>query len=234
MASNRTLTILLFAISVVAALALGVAATLWFTRPSGPATQAQATANSSPAPSGQAASPSPGKESTVFINQVAATRAQLDELRQTYGAEPPPGRYWYDPHSGLYGLWGHEAAGYIRPGHQFPPVPAEASDGHTGVFINGRQLNMNEAMYLQRIFGVVYQGRWWLDGQTGNLGAEGNDMPIANLVVAIQQTQRSAGAGKEYNYRDNLSGTSAMSDGKCMWMNVPGSGSVMSSGCREP
>ena len=65
----------------------------------------------------------------------------------------------------------------------------------------------------------------------GNIGAEGSEIAIANLVVAIQQAQRAGGGGgKEYNYRDSLSGTSAMSDGKCMWMNVPGSGSVMS-GC---
>jgi hypothetical protein len=231
MASNRSLTIMLFVVSVVAALAIGAAAALWFTRSTEPVTPAQVAADPSAAPVGRAAGESVVIKKDVFINQVAATRAQLDELLQTYGAEPPPGRYWYDPISGLYGLWGHEAAGYIRPGHKFPPVPAEASNGSTGVFINGRQLNMNEAAYLQRIFGVVYQGRWWLDGQTGNLGAEGNPMPIANLVVAIQQAQRSAGGGKEYNYRDNLSGTSASSDGKCMWMNVPGSGSVMSGGC---
>ena len=230
MASNRTLTIMLFALSVVAALAIGVAGALWFTRPSEPAAQAPATPPRSPEFSAQASAESVVIKKEVFINQVAATRAQLDELRQTYGAEPPPGRYWYDPISGLYGLWGHEAAGYIRPGHKFPPVPAEASNGDTGVFINGRQLNMTEAAFLQRIFGVVYQGRWWLDGRTGNLGAEGNPMPIANLVVAIQQAQRTSGAGKEYTYRDSLSGTSAYSDGKCMWMNVPGSGSVMS-GC---
>jgi len=152
-------------------------------------------------------------------------------LRSQYGAAPPPGRYWYDPRSGLYGMRGREAGGYIRPGHDFGPLPANASNGNTGVFINGRQLNMTEAMYLQQIFGAVYQGRWWLDGQTGNVGQEGNQMPIANIFVALQQSQRNKKSAGGYSYRDSLSGTIAGAENGCAWISVPGSGSVMSSGC---
>src|SRR5262245_53943474 len=53
----------------------------------------------------------------VFINQREITPQQLAAIKQTYGQAAPPGRYWYDPRSGLYGVWGREAAGYIRPGH---------------------------------------------------------------------------------------------------------------------
>lgn len=246
MANNRTLITLLFAVSLVAALAIGVAATLWFTRSPGqpglppqssPATPATAgTLAAAPAAPTQtpasAAAASPAQPApVVFVNQVAATQQQLDELKQTYGAVPPAGRYWYDPRSGLYGVWGHEAAGYIKPGHNFAPLPANASNGNTGVFINGREINLTEAAFFQRIFGAVYQGRWWLDGATGNVGQEGNPMPLANIVVALQQAQRSAGGGGAgYRWRDNITNSSGGAEGGCVWLNMPGS-SYSSSGC---
>jgi hypothetical protein len=101
------------------------------------------------------------------------SRKQIDLLRQTYGAAPPPGRYWYDPRSGLYGYWGREAAGYIRPGHDFGELSPRASAGNTGVFLNGREINLTEAQFFQRLFGVVYLGHFWLDGATGNSGKQG-------------------------------------------------------------
>lgn len=242
MASNRILTMLLFVVSIVAALAIGVAGTLWFTR--GPQSQATqpamqpraaaapdmpaATGNAPQATASTAAAPAAPAAVSVYINQVVATQEQLSQLRQTYGAEPPPGRYWYDPRSGLYGMWGHEAAGYIRPGHQFAPLPANASNGDTGVFINGREINPTEAGFFQRIFGAVYQGRWWLDGNTGNIGLEGNPMPVANIVVALQQAQRNSGGG--YRWRDEINRASGGAEGGCVWVNMPGS-SYSSSGC---
>lgn len=236
MENNKTLLIVVFVLAAVTAIAIGVAATLWFTRDSRQAGEtrtlggpvalrgAPGTETTSPA---QSAPQSTG----VFINEKPVSQEQVNQLAQMYGAAPPPGHYWYDSRSGLYGLWGYEAAGYIRPGHDFGPVPATASRGNTGVFINGRQLNMAEALYCQRIFGAVYQGRWWLDGQTGNLGLEGNPMPMANLAVALQQSRQRGGGDGGYRYRDSLSGTSAGSEGNCTWINVPGSGSAMSSGC---
>jgi hypothetical protein len=246
MANSRTLLTLLFSVSIVAALAIGVAATLWFTRgapqpaPSAQSPGMPATGGASPgapaaptqasAPSG-AASPAQPAAAAVFVNQVAVTQEQLDELKQAYGAVPPAGRYWYDPRSGLYGVWGHEAAGYIKPGHSFASLPANASNGSTGVFINGREINLTEAAFFQRIFGAVYQGRWWLDGTTGNVGQEGNPMPLANIVVALQQAQRSAGGGGGgYRWRDNITNSSGGAEGGCVWLNMPGS-SYSSSGC---
>lgn len=248
MANNRTLTILLFAISIVAALAIGVAGTLWLTRSSPPlAPAANASAANPPSSAGAASSaataqaggdstpgPSPNgaqlsASTGVFINQREVTTQQLEEIKRMYGAAPPSGRYWYDPRSGLYGVWGHEAAGYIRPGHDFGPLPEDSSAGNTGVFINGRHINMTEAMFFQRIFGAVYQGRWWLDGQTGNVGMEGNPTPIANLVLALQQAQQRGGGGG-YRWRDEINRASGGAEGGCVWVNMPGS-SYSSSGC---
>ncbi len=108
-------------------------------------------------------------------------------------------------------------------------MPADASKGNTGVFINGRETNPTEAGFFQRVFGAVYLGRWWLDGQTGNVGLEGNPMPVANLGVALQQAERSAG-GSGYRWRDEITRSSGGAEGGCVWLNMPGS-SYSSSGC---
>jgi hypothetical protein len=231
MSENRNLPLVMM--SFVAGAAIGVATTLVFLRYDRSAALPTATAPATAAPAPAATATKP-PEAGVFINQKAVTQAQLAELKQLYGAAPPPGRYWYDARSGLYGNWGHEAAGYIRPGHEFGDVPADASAGNTGVFINGRQINLTEAQFFQRIFGAVYQGRWWLDGQTGNVGLEGNPMPMANLVVALQQAQQRGGGGSGggggYRWRDNINNASGGAENGCVWINSPGS-SYSSSGC---
>jgi membrane-associated protease RseP (regulator of RpoE activity) len=166
----------------------------------------------------------------IFINGQEITPAQVQQLRATYGYVAPPGRYWYDSASGLYGVMGREAAGFMMPGHDFGALPANASNGTTGVFINGRQINMVEAMYCQRLFGAVYQGRWWLDGRTGNMGAEGSPVPLANVYMALQQSQRSSQGGS-YGWHSRITGASGGSDGKCSYVSIPGSGSVMTGNC---
>ncbi|MBI2372131.1 MAG: hypothetical protein HYV08_18185 [Deltaproteobacteria bacterium] len=164
----------------------------------------------------------------VVINGRPPHPEQLRQLQQLYGAAPPPGAYWYDRVSGLYGPWGRESLGFILPGHDFGPLPANASNGTTGVFINGRNLPLVEVLFLQQLFGVVYPGRWWLDGRTGNIGMEGNPFPIANLVLALQQAQQRGGGGG-YRWRNNTG--SGGVEGGCVWINVPGAGSAMSGGC---
>jgi hypothetical protein len=89
---------------------------------------------------------------------------------------------------------------------------------------------MAEAMYCQKLFGAVYQGRWWLDGRTGNLGAEGSPVPIANVYMALQQSQRTSQGGA-YGWHSKVTGASGGSDGKCSYVSIPGSGSVMTGNC---
>ncbi len=168
----------------------------------------------------------------IFINGRELTPRQVEEIRATYASVAPPGRYWYDSRSGLYGFMGREAYGFIRPGHNFGTLPPNASNGNTGVFINGREINLIEASFFQQLFGAVYRGRWWLDGRTGNVGAEGNPMPLANVIVALQQAkQRGAKGQGGYSWHSNVTGASGGSEGGCTWVNIPGSGSVTGSGC---
>jgi hypothetical protein len=95
--------------------------------------------------------------------------------------------------SGAWGLDGHEAVGFLLPGHNFGPMPADASHGNTGVFINGREINLIEALRIQQTFGAVYRGRWWLDGRTGYYGVEGNPVPVGNLVAMLRSRQTARG-----------------------------------------
>lgn len=227
MANGKTQSVLVVVLALLAGIGIGVAGTLLYVRND---TRSVASPPAS-LDIKSAAAPAVPAGSGVFINEREITPQQSNMLLQTYGAAPPRGHYWYDPRSGLYGLWGYEAGGYIRPGHDFGPLPANASKGNTGVFLNGREINMTEARYFQSVFGVVYQGNWWLDGQTGNVGVEGNSMPIANLMVALQQAQQRSGGGDSgYRWRDGR-GTVAGSEGNCTWISVPGADTRMSSGC---
>jgi hypothetical protein len=136
-------------------------------------------------------------ETGVYINGKELTRDQVMALAATYGPIPARGRYWYDARSGAWGIEGREAAGFLLPGHDFGPMSPDASHGNTGVFINGRQINLIEAVRLQQTFGAVYPGHWWLDGRTGYYGLEGNPMPLGNIVAALQR-QRSGRGGDNF------------------------------------
>jgi hypothetical protein len=228
-------TMMIFAgLGVVAAAALGSTITLLMTRGHASAQTSSMTngTNSNGAVDASLSSnvESEGQSGTgVVINEKEISAEQVNAVKQMYGAAPPPGKYWYDPRSGLYGYWGREAAGYIRPGHDFGALSSRASDGNTGVFINGREINMTEAQFFQRIFGVVYQGHFWLDGSNGNMGIEGNPTPLANLVAAMQNAQRSSGSG-EYHWRDGSGGVVG-GEGNCTFAAIPGAPVYSTPGC---
>lgn len=133
----------------------------------------------------------------VYVNCRDLTAEQIHALQGTYRFAPQPARYWYDSRSGAWGFEGREAAGFILPGHEFGPVAPDASQGNTGVFINGRQINLVEALRIQQTFGAVYPGQWWLDGKTGNFGIEGNPIPLGNVFAALQ-AQQSATRGDNF------------------------------------
>lgn len=235
MLDRKSYIIAVSALGVVAAGSLGATVTLLTTRGnSGGGSYAEfAGSMSSPGGAmnlGLSSSAAADVQSTgIFINDKEISKAQADALKQMYGAAPPPGRYWYDSRSGLYGYAGREAAGYIRPGHDYGTLSERASNGNTGVFLNGREINLTEALFFQRVFGVVYRGHFWLDGATGNLGVDGNPMPLANLVAAMQRAQ---GSGKDggYSWRDG-SGATITSEGNCTFAAIPGAPTYSTPGC---
>lgn len=200
----------------------------------------QAQPRPSPAAKPQAAEAEPGEaeaapqageaDSTgIIINGRPISPQQVRELQAQYGQVAPPGRYWYDTRSGMWGVEGDALMGFIRPGHDFGPLAANASRGNTGVFINGREINMAEAGFYQRLAGRVYQGHWWIDGR-GNVGLEGNPSPMGNIYAAMQQAQQSAQHGGFW--KKSVDGLVGASDGNCSIVTTD-SGSWETPGCSQ-
>jgi hypothetical protein len=146
----------------------------------------------------------------TVINGKTLTADQRTEFTRIYGTRPLGGNFWYDPASGLWGVVGREAFGVLRPGHAYGTLSPTASAGTTGVFINGRQINLAEAMYIKSLLGSVVPGRWWLDGATGNFGLEGNQMPVGNLFAIAKAAQSRGGT---YYYNNGMGQSAAIMQG---------------------
>jgi hypothetical protein len=175
-----------------------------------------------------------GQPASVYVNGRALSYAEIRALAYEYGAPPLPGRYWYDTRSGLYGLQGGRTLGMIRPGYNFGPLARNASGGNTGLLLNGRELDVVEAAYFQQQLGARVSGRWWLDGYTGLVGIEGDPTPIT-AFGRFRQTEnaQSNQRGTPYSWRSNTTDAYGGSDGKCSYVSIPGSGSVMTGDCDQ-
>jgi len=149
----------------------------------------------------------------TVINGIPLTAQQKAEFVRIYGTPPLAGEFWYDARSGLWGVKGREAFGVLRPGHAYGPLSPAASAGTTGVFINGRQINLAEALYIRNLLGSVMQGRWWLDGATGYFGLEGSNAPVGNLYLAARAAQARSGGGGAHYYNDGMGTSVAVSSG---------------------
>jgi hypothetical protein len=131
---------------------------------------------------------------SVVINGRALDAEQIAALKARYRVEPRPGNYWYDVRSGLFGVAGQPAAGFMFAGHDFGPLAEDASAGNTGVYLNGRNLGVVEVTILVSLTGVAWQpGRYWFDAQ-GNVGIDGNSLPLGNLYL-IARARAAAGGG---------------------------------------
>lgn len=137
----------------------------------------------------------------------------LEQLEAMSGTRLPDGAYWYDPASGVAGMWGGPGAVLLVPGLPLGGrLPANASGGGdgrvTGIFVNGRELHPGDVDALMAIYGEAWPGRWWVDGQ-GNFGAEGGPA-IGNLRQAAAQAR---GGSWARGYGTGSSGFWAGGDG---------------------
>lgn len=135
--------------------------------------------------------PSPGAQPTapigprpptrqVFVNGVQLRDDELSGLEQKYRTQIPDGSYWYDKMCGAWGMQGGPVLCTIDPNLRLGgPLRPDASNGNTGVFINGRELHYLDIALVQRVVPMIIPGRWWLDVY-GNFGSEGGPM-LGNL-----------------------------------------------------
>lgn len=155
----------------------------------------------------------------VVVNRVPLDGAEIRTLQLRYGIRIPPGRYWYDRVSGVWGFEGGPAMGQILPGLRVGgPLRADASHGDTGVFVNGRELHRREVAALGQCT-PVYRGRYWVNAR-GIGGIEGGP-PRFNLAALCQQASgRNFGSRTWYNgdgswsHHSDATGLGLISDGQ--------------------
>lgn len=79
----------------------------------------------------------------VIINGMRLRDEQVRALEQQYRIPIQDGAYWYDRCTGAWGVQGGPTVGFIYAGMNLGgPLRADASNGNTGVWINGRQLHI--------------------------------------------------------------------------------------------
>jgi hypothetical protein len=163
---------------------------------------------------------------SVVINTVRLEDETVRRLEQQYQVRIKDGDYWYDRASGAWGMHGGPTRGFILPGLALGgALRPDASNGHTGVFINGRQLHQYDVMALLQLT-PVYPGRYWMDAY-GNVGVEGGPAML-NLVELAHRTSARGGVGSVYTRDGSMFGN----DGNgCLVFNDPSSGTSASSGC---
>lgn len=166
-------------------------------------------------------------QSAIRVNRALETQASFEREFAKLGFDDivtiPSGDYWYDPVSGLWGVEHGPALGQMPPELALGgPLRSDASGGNTGVVVNGRELHISEAAYLQQVFGYVVPGRYWMNAM-GIGGSEGGP-PLFNLAVAARQA-----AANGYSTRTAFG--SMGSDGNCSYFMTPGGSSVMTGNC---
>jgi len=167
----------------------------------------------------------------VTVNRVRLADQQVKTFEQRWRIQVNDGQYWYDQVSGAWGMDGGPTAGWIMPGLDLGgPLPADASGGTTGVFINGRELHVMDVAALMRL-GPVYQGRWWVDAQ-GTFGLEGGP-PMGNLWLLAQQRGMRPGQAWSHYSKDGNSFVGGDNNG-CTYFNSHDYGTSNSTSWASP
>jgi hypothetical protein len=156
------------------------------------------------------------------VNRVTIAEEELRKFEQEHHVLVPRGDFWYDKISGGWGLEGGPTLGFTTPGMNLGgPLPADASRGDTGVFINGRELPVQDVLALSRLNVPVLRGRWWID-YLGNFGIEGNPAVLGNVFQF--------GQGKGGAYQRATAGGYIGGDGQTSYFFDPQTGSSVMTG----
>jgi len=172
--------------------------------------------------------PTASTNKDVVINGITLDEKMLTDFETKYHQRPFAGKYWYDAVSGLWGLEGKQAAGFIYPNHPYGNLSPNASNGNSGIFVNTRQISWNEAMVWSTITGIPpQQGRYWLDGQ-GNVGYEGYPAPTFNLYVVASQRQYHGANGKggDHFWSSRFASGNSNDDNSGGYVAIPGGDAI--------
>lgn len=143
---------------------------------------------------------------SVYINREKISTETVQALESRYGISILDGRYWYDRHSGLWGMEGGPTVGVVMPGLAIGgDLPVDAANGNTNVFLNGLELHAQDVRNLRMWVGVVNPGRYWMDAY-GNVGYVGG-AAILNLWQLARQNQQNT------FYRNSYTGIGGGSSG---------------------
>ena len=154
---------------------------------------------------------------SVIVNGQEISQRDLAALDFQNGVPIPNGHYWYDRISGAWGYENGPCEGFIAAGMALGgQLRSDASNGDTGVFVNGRQLHRRDVAALQKL-GPVPQGRYWVNAM-GNWGIEGGPI-MGNLkVAAAQVAQNSSGNGDgAWSHRSSYTDSSVGGDGQTFY-----------------
>jgi hypothetical protein len=141
-----------------------------------------------------------GGEETVIFNGQILGREQLEAFFKQYDRYPRPGNYWYDPISGLHGVMGHDAFGYLRKGHNFGPLIASASRGDSRFYVNGRCLSKRVALLWQQLMGRELRPGNYVFDDRGYFGIEGRRGEQWNLFDLAEKNAFGLPSSAETSY----------------------------------
>jgi hypothetical protein len=135
----------------------------------------------------------PAQETGILINGLPLSAEEV----ASYGVDLPPGRYWYDQVSGLWGVEGGPSLGQVVAGMPLGgPLQPEASMGDTGVFFNNREIHGDELAELLQMFDEVQPGRYWLGADLAG-GIEGQpasfDLSGAGAAASGESGEQDSG-----------------------------------------
>ena len=158
---------------------------------------------------------------SVIINDKLLHATEIQKLAVSFGAQVVPGRYWYDKNTGGWGRQCGPGLGIGQAGLNLGgELKADASCGNTGVFINGRELHIEDVKLLQSLSGYVVPGRYWMDAEL-NAGIEGGPALVNYRVLAASKNK-----GKDKFWRSRYGAGNSNADGSQGYVSVPGYGPV--------
>lgn len=126
------------------------------------------------------------QKTSVCVNREYLDTTTLSRFEQRFHCHVPAGSYWYDRRCGAWGREGGPTLGFLPAGLNLGGrLRADASAGDTGVFVNGRQLHLQDKLGLEQMGVPVQRGHWWLRAN-GDFGRDGLPFVLGNLLRIVR------------------------------------------------